>query len=79
MNTMEAGKKAKLVNISQYAEKWQITRDAVYNRIRGYTINQKGEKISTDITLTVYEVDGKPYLNIDEDPQVRPYTKDDIV
>lgn len=66
LDTMEAGKKATLVNISKYAEKWNVTRDAVYERIK------EGK-------VTVYELaedPGKPYLNIDEDPQVRSYTKE---
>lgn len=63
---MEAPNKAKLVNISRYAEHWKVSRDTVYEKIK------EGK-------LTVYELaedPGKPYLNIEDDPQVRPYTKE---
>lgn len=63
LDYMEAGKKAKLVNITQYAAHWGTTRDVIYEKIK------KG-------VITVYDVEGKPYLNIDENPQVRPYTKE---
>lgn len=64
---MDYPKKAKLTNISQYAQRLGITRDKVYERLK-----------SGD--LTAYEVEGeegKTLLNLEEDPKVRPYSRDE--
>lgn len=71
---MDYPNKRTLVNLTQYAAHWGITRDVVYDRLKSgdliaYNLDGKVKKTGDLKTTT--------YLVLEEDPKSRPYTRDE--